>query len=161
MKWGKRKASTPKDYGTVGKDYKIKSKDIRKEQRKLYKKYYKSAAGLTEEDRSKINKLSAEANRLAKKYDFDQDDGGGGSSAASRKAGARYMQIWDEIGEIENKRDVEASKKASDAILKKYGQSRIDKIKRQDVATGVAFAATLIAVPAATVTGLIVSDLRK
>lgn len=160
MKWGKRKSSTPKDYGTVGKDVKIKSKDIKKEQRKLAKRYYDKA------DKTELNKWVKEIDqlykdRMSKKYDFDLDDGGGGSNAASRKAGARYMKAYEELEKVDDRLHAEAGKKAKSEILKKYGQTRMDKIQKQDVAKGIAIAATFMAVPAATVTGLIVSDLRK
>jgi hypothetical protein len=63
---------------------------------------------------------------LQKKYNFDADDGGGGITAADRKAGKKYMKIWDEVSYIDDamnhRRDAYAEKKSVDKVISKYGK---------------------------------------
>ena len=66
------------------------------------------------------------ANALQKKYNFDADDGGGGTTAADKKAGKKYMKIWDEVSYIDDamdrRRNIYAEKKSVDKVISKYGK---------------------------------------
>jgi hypothetical protein len=153
MKWGVRRyqnsdgSLTPagkKRYGEIGPDRKVKSRDIKNERHSLRKKYMEQT-----EEYSKANKLKSQAYALAEKYDFDGDDGGGGSTAASRKAGAKYMDLWNDIDALETEAYTKANKRATNEIIKKYGEKRVNSINRADTAKGVAAVAGFFTLPIA------------
>lgn len=67
--------------------------------------------------------IREEIDRLAKKYDFDLDDGGGGKTKEDEKAGARYMLLWEEIDDLDRQRRNEAIDVSLKKIEDKYGKS--------------------------------------
>lgn len=149
QRWGVRRFQ--KKDGTLtpaGKDrIKVSNKQLRNERQELRKQYYKTE---NKANAAKLKSLYDEVDRLAKKYDFDQDDGGGGTSAASRKAGKSYMKKWDEINEIKNSIDDRVRKKATEALVKKYGKARIDQFTTQEnVATGMTVVGVVFGIPIA------------
>lgn len=153
MKWGVRRyqntdgSLTPagkKRYGEIGPDQKVKLKEVRKERINLRNKYTKESNEYAE-----AQKLKSQAYALAKKYDFDGDDGGGGSTPASEKAGAKYMELWDKIDQLESQAYTQAHKRASNEIVKKYGEKRVNDITKIDTAKGVASVTAFLAAPIA------------
>lgn len=93
--------------------------------RVLFSDYYNNY----EKNQKEAKKLRREAMNLAKKYDFDADDGGGGSTKASQKAGKKYMQLWDKVAELEEEpyySRASHAKYVEKELLKKYGQEKMD-----------------------------------
>lgn len=124
---------------------KVSNKQIREERKHLSQQYYKTES---KSSSAKLKSLYDEADQLARTYDFDQDDGGGGTSAASRRAGRRYMKIWDEISEIENSIDYRVRQKTGQALVEKYGKERVDRFERQEaIATGATVIGVLVGLP--------------
>ena len=147
QKWGRRRYQN-KD-GTLtpaGKQrVKVSNKQLREEQKQLRQQYYETES---KSSSAKLKSLYDEVDKLARTYDFDQDDGGGGTSAASRKAGRRYMEIWDEISEIENSIDYRARQKTGQALVEKYGKERVDRFERQEsIAAGATVLGVLLGIP--------------
>ena len=81
----------------------------------------------------KIKALTKQANDLARKYNFDQDDGGGGKTEADRKAGKKYMQLWEEIHNLELEQEPPYYSRSSHAkyvnnqLIKKYGEKTLNE----------------------------------
>lgn len=101
--------------------------------------------------RKELDRIEKEAYDLASKYDFDQDDGGGGTTEADQAAGRKYWELWEDYGALEEAIEDSASKKATDHILEKYGETAIKQLKRANDAQAIAFVAAIWAVPAAVV----------
>lgn len=145
MKWGVRK--DPESSGMTGRQKRLKRKEIKAYRNKLLSdpKYsyenMKKRVKLTAEknqlkNKTKIEKLTREAQDLARRYDFDQDDGGGGSTRASQKAGKQYINIWNRIEYLESQGDstytqMQHAKYVHDLVnkkvVKKYGRKTIDE----------------------------------
>lgn len=85
--------------------------NVRSEEKKLSAKY-----------EAKEKELREEIDRLAKKYDFDLDDGGGGKTKEDEKAGAKYIQLWEEIDDLDRQRRNEAIDISLKKIEDKYGK---------------------------------------
>lgn len=90
----------------------------RKEQNKLYEKYKKK-----DSRNSKLNKLYNDTYSYGKKHKLDLDDGGGGS----KKAGKKYMDMWDQYYKLRDKIDADAKSKAYNYIKKKYYTNKSNK----------------------------------
>lgn len=153
QKWGVRRfqnkdgSLTPagkKRYGTVGPNVKVKSKTIKEERQNLRRMYREQ-----DPEYSESAKLRKQASDLYKKYDFDGDDGGGGRTAADRKAGEKYMELWEKISSIEDGIDNRARKKATEAIIEKYGEKRISDMQKIDNAKSIAIITAVLATPIA------------
>lgn len=151
QKWGIRRYQNPdgsltpegeKRYGTV-ENFKRQTasykeiKNFRKTEKARqqgieYKKFQKQE-----------RELEKKAYALAKKYNFDADDGGGGKTAADRKAGREYMKIWDKIQDLEIDSENRAISNTTQSLINKYGQERMDRFYRQEnrrsTAAGIAF----------------------
>ena len=85
--------------------------NVRNEEKKLSAKY-----------EAKEKELREEIDRLAKKYNFDLDDGGGGKTKEDEKAGARYMELWEKIDDLDRQRRNEAIDISLKKIEDKYGK---------------------------------------
>ena len=79
---------------------------------------------------------------------MDLDDGGGGS----KKAGERYMKMWEKHYNIESQLDSDVRKKVKNELNKKYGQKAMKKYYRnQNIKSGIALTGALLGAGAATV----------
>lgn len=145
QKWGVRRYQNKDGSLTPAGKRRVSNKELKQERSDLRKKYYKSEAT---EDNAKLESLYDEMYELASKYDFDQDDGGGGTTPASRKAGQRYMELNDEIMDLENDIDYRVNKKATDMLIAKYGKERVDRFETQEnIAIAMKVTAYLLGVP--------------
>lgn len=124
------------------------------------------------EERKRLEK--AEYDRLVKEYDLsgkrdaalaygtkhklDLDDGGGGSA----KAGAKYLDMWDEIEALDSKALENASVYARKELSRKFGEQTIKSLEERDAKIGaaktIAAVSALALVPIASVVGLIATD---
>ena len=132
QKWGVRRFQN-KDgsYTTAGKSRYQRGKNYAQERSQIAKaeiERLKTANAKT------IQAMQDEAYKIAKKYGLDMDDGGGGdtsrySEIELRKAGEKYMQIWDDISTLEDQYEQNGRKYADDMIKKKYGEESISDIR--------------------------------
>lgn len=129
MKWGQRRYQNS-DGSLTKAGQKRKNKEIlafKNSSKKAYKKAYDQSKD-TEYHKLKSQRdlMVKKANALQKKYNFDADDGGGGTTAADKKAGKKYMKIWDEVSYIDDamdrRRNTYAEKKSVDKVISKYGK---------------------------------------
>lgn len=129
MKWGIRRYQR-KDGSLTKAGQKKKNKEIiafKNSSKKAYKNTYdQSKDAEYHRLKSQRDSMVRKAYALQKKYNFDADDGGGGITAADRKAGKKYMKIWDEVSYIDDamnhRRDAYAEKKSVDKVISKYGK---------------------------------------
>ena len=153
MKWGVRRYQNSdgtltnagkEHYGinSNGKYSRPELKVIRNERARVKDEAYKNSKQYKE-----IKELEKQASELAKKYDFDQDDGGGGTTKADQAAGRKYMRLWDDIALLEDEADFEAQEKATEYIIEKYGEVAIEQLKTQDNLRAAAFVAGIWAIP--------------
>ena len=81
------------------------------------------------------------------KNHLDLDDGGGGSL----KAGRHYEKLTIEAGLAEEKMHALAKKNTTDRLIKKYGQTKLEAVKKHDMneqkVIGVSILAGLASVP--------------
>lgn len=156
QKWGIRRyqnedgSLTPeglKRYGSEGFDSKkVKNKVIRKERETLIDKY-------TESDprKAKRDALEEKTYELLSKYEFDGDDGGGGRTEADRKAGAKYMELSEQVAQLDREIEASAKEKAAKDLLDKYGSVKMKSVKNGDAArtaaTGAAVVGLMVASP--------------
>ena len=153
QRWGVRRfqnkdgSLTPegkKRYGTAGPETKIKSKTFFEERRMLREKYI-----LEDPDHARTEKYRKQIHELLSKYDFDGDDGGGGSTDADRKAGKKYMELWEKYERLSSEITARANKKVTNTLIEKYGEKRVRDIETaNNIKAGIATAAYLLAVPA-------------
>ena len=129
-------------YGVKGMKWGVrheKKRDIKRTKKKLMsmKEYEKQSEIYKSKNPSKqqgkIRELQKQANELARKYDFDQDDGGGGSTLESQKAGQKYMAIWNDIEQLQRNNDRvytgEMHKQfVNEQLIKKYGEKTLNEV---------------------------------
>lgn len=146
MKWGVRRYQN--EDGTWTKEglkrrySRSELKDIRKEKSEYWQKAYKQSP-----DYKKARQLEKQAYELARKYNFDGDDGGGGRTKADQAAGRKYMQLWNDIAVLEDNAEVDARKETEKHIKDKYGRMAIYQLNKQDQLRGMAMAAGFMAIP--------------
>ena len=146
QKWGVRRFQNPDGTLTAAGRKRITSSEFHAEQRKLTERYRK------EDTRNQqIKSKRTEADELAKKYNFDLDDGGGGRTKADQKAGQKYYRLWEEIDTLEDEVNFSAGKRAAEKMAEKYGEKTVKSIKRKDTAKAVALIAPLLAIPVAVI----------
>ena len=160
QKWGVRRFQNPdgtltpeglKRYGT-SKFKEISTEEIKKDKQEYFmslvfkgNKALKEAYDKATKDLEEANRLEEESQKLAEKYDFDQDDGGGGSTIEDETAGKRYMELQDKVMEIRQKhedlfheimstRNSEYKRLTNDYLLKKYGTLRMSILKKERAA---------------------------
>ena len=132
MKWGVRHDKNP-DGSLTRYGKKQKRKEIAAYRKKQMSKeasrrsYIKSKAP---DNSKKIKSLEKQAWDLTKKYDFDMDDGGGGSTPADKKAGAKYMKLWNQISILEDQQEgrythSDHARWVNSQVLKKYGEKTL------------------------------------
>lgn len=144
-----------KRYGSVGLK-EVSLNTIEKDREKYKQKLLDSTA-----DIRKAKKLEDQAIALAKKYDFDPDDGGGGSTKAAQEAGIKYMDLWEEAArlrapyEIGGSKYNEYHKLTNDYLTKKYGTYRMNMLKTKDVAPVVAAGVSITALLLAGIGGFV------
>ena len=125
-------------YGKVGKDADVSYKEI-----KEYRSNTINRLKKTDKRLNKIKKLQDKAYALAKKYDFDHDDGGGGSTKESQKAGEKYMEYWDHIEYLEQEIAKDAVKKGRELTIENFGEKRVSDLEKRDKLKGFAIFAGL------------------
>lgn len=161
QKWGVRRYQNPdgsltpagkKRYGTVEN---FKRQTASYKEIKNFKTNTMNREEQKENSKIKSQKLELEkkAYALAKKYDFDGDDGGGGSTKESRKAGREYMKIWEKIEKLENDAYFNAQDNTTKALIDKYGNERMDRFYNQQgrrvAGAAIGFVGALLATPIA------------
>ena len=126
----------------------ISNKEFRKEREK-YEERFRETSNKKEE----MKKLENKAIALQKKYGFDGDDGGNANSPEAEKAAQKYMELYDKIDILDDERYREASKKATEALIDKYGQETYDRLdkrsKRITTLTTLGFSAAFLSIPIA------------
>lgn len=145
MKWGVRRFQNEDGSLTpAGKRRysRAELKDIRNEKREYLHKAYEQNA-----DYKKARQLENQAYELARKYNFDSDDGGGGRTKADQAAGRKYMQLWNDIAILEDNAEVDSRKAAEKYIIDKYGRMAVYQLNKQDQLRGMAMAAGFMAIP--------------
>lgn len=127
----------------------------------------------TEEDYIKANTnskrimaLREEALNLENQYNFDPDDGGGGETIADQRAGERYMELWNQIyeleGEGEEKLYSEAGQKyVNDKLIEQFGQEEINSYNIESKARSAVATIAVLGIMATPVMLMIASDSRK
>ena len=132
------------------------AKQIRNEISNKIRDYTKS------DSRNKqVNELYKKASELARKYDFDGDDGGGGSTKASQAAGKKYMDINYEIAELQRQIRSDSVAKARKYISETYGANILSAYdKRKKAITGAVFVGIELAL-IGTISVMAYSDLHK
>lgn len=132
MKWGVRHyQNADGSLTSVGKNryQKVSRKDYNNEYKKLRDNYIKN------DSRTKqANRISKEAIAYGKKHKLDMDDGGGGS----KKAGQKYMSMWEKHNKITESVYNDATAKTQSQLKTKYGEKRIRQIGRQNTAISLA-----------------------
>lgn len=93
---------------------------------------------------------------MVKKHNLDLDDGGGGDP----KAGRKYMDMWAEIDALDSKAQHEASRRATEHLINKYGDKPVKKLKRSDNARTAAAMASIMTIPAAAIM-FVVTDSKR
>ena len=78
--------------------------------------------------------IRKEAIRYGTKHKLDMDDGGGGS----KKAGQKYMAMWEKYEKINDAVYKDATTKTHNKLKNKYGEKRIKQIGKQNTALGLA-----------------------
>lgn len=78
--------------------------------------------------RDELQKESEKIREFGQKHNLDLDDGGGGSSSK----GAEYMAKWDKFEQRQNEIVGEIGKATNDQLIKKYGESSINRIEKGD-----------------------------
>lgn len=78
--------------------------------------------------RDELQKESEKIREFGQKHNLDLDDGGGGSLSK----GAEYMAKWDKFEQRQNEIVGEIGKATNDQLIKKYGESSIDRIEKGD-----------------------------
>lgn len=78
--------------------------------------------------------IRKEAIKYGTKHKLDMDDGGGGS----KKAGQKYMDMWDKYEKMNDAIHKDATAKTNKELKNKYGEKRIKQIGRQNTALGLA-----------------------
>lgn len=136
MKWGVRRAQ---------------NKAIKQDRRKIQQSEYDRFA-----KKYDIAGKKKAAYALAEKYDFDQDDGGGGSTAASRKAGKKYMKMWDDIERLDGKAFDDAKESTRKILNSKYGAKTIDQLEKQERTKNIVLGSTIMATPLVILTAMAV-----
>ncbi len=106
-----------------GKAVLVKDKDIKKDNAKQYDKYLKE-----EYSKLKIDQKRKEAFAFGERWGLDLDDGGGGNP----RAGKKYLEMWDEIERLEESASGSAKKRATDAIVNKYGSELYNNFKKRE-----------------------------
>lgn len=108
-------------------------KEMKKRDNVIREEYFNSVNKKKEELNSKYKakeeSLWNEMKELTNKYSFDLDDGGNAQTKEDAKAARRYMEIWDEIDSLEDKKFAEAKKVAEKDIYSKYGDIGSSAIK--------------------------------
>ena len=153
QRWGVRRyqnedgtltAEGKKRYGTVG--LKEVSLDTIEKERRAYREKLTNDS----DDMKKAKSLEDKARALAKKYDFDPDDGGGGSTKESNDAGIKYMELWQEIDRLRKpytyggQKYYESKKKTEEYLTNKYGTFRMSMLKAKENASKIAFGASVV-----------------
>lgn len=133
MKWGHRKGSS-----IISNTTHDERNEMRKERHQVYNKEFKK-----EYKKSGLDKQEKSAFAFAKKYGLDLDDGGGGSL----RAGSKYNDMLRDIDNKYDKIDNVANKKASEELLKKYGDKKVKSLQRHDTAKVVAGMSGMLALP--------------
>lgn len=134
MKWGVRRYQNP-DGSLTAAGKKRMRKNISSYRKKLvseenYQKRKLRIESNAPDNSKKIKELTRQANELAKKYNFDQDDGGGGKTKADQKAGKKYMELWEEIARLEDAPRYTRSahaKYVNNQLIKKYGEKTLNE----------------------------------
>lgn len=133
-------------YGVKGMKWGV----IRRERDALKKSEYKRLY----EEYGVDNKRKA-AISYGEKHKLDLDDGGGGS----RKAGRKYLDMWDKIKKLDDKALQDAKSSASKILTSKYGKQTIDELDKRDAriekGKNTVIMSAMLAFPIATVVGLI------
>ena len=90
------------------------------------------------------------------KNNLDLDDGGGGSA----KAGKHYEKLTNDAGMAEEKMYALAKKNTTTRMIEKYGQTKLDTVKKHDVTEQKVIAATIVAAMASipVVTAIVASS---
>ena len=150
QKWGIRRFQNEdgsltreglKRYGTAGPKDKTKVKDIRKERWELVEKYSN-----LDPRRKAVDELEKEAYSLAEKYDFDGDDGGGATTEEGRKAGQRYMELWEQHDRDLEDIERQAAQKVNKELLAKYGEKKMSQLQRGDTARAIGAGAAVVGI---------------
>ena len=154
QKWGVRRYQNEdgtlteegkRRYGTVG--LKEVSLETIEKERQAYREKITNATA----DMKKAKKLEDQAYELAKKYDFDPDDGGGGSTKESQDAGIKYMELWEEIERLREpytyggQKYYEFKKKTEEYLINKYGTFRMKMLKTKENGPKIIFGTTVVA----------------
>lgn len=125
------------------------------------KEYEKERTDLKNQDVERQKKLSKEyqeytkeSERLVKKYRLDPDDGGGGdherfSDKQLENAGRRYWEMQENMDSLMEKFESSASKRATEKIVKKYGEKALSDIKHYNNVNSVAFLGSMSALAVA------------
>ena len=108
-------------------------KAMKQRDKAIKEEYFKSVdrkkEALDSKYKAKQEELWNEMHELVKNYSFDTDDGGNAQTKADQKAASRYMDIWDEIDKLEDKKFAEAKALAEKQIRSKYGKIGSNAIK--------------------------------
>lgn len=138
MKWGVRKER--EKTGSRKGRYKRGHELSRKKSEKA-KQIYNSRIKKDKE----IDKLYKKQAFLLKKYGLDADDGGGGntdiwSEQQLQRAGAKYMNIWDDIDMLQQEHWKVARSESEKWLVKNYGDTALEDIEySSSIDTGIAF----------------------
>lgn len=137
MKWGVRRYQNPDGSLTAAGKRRMR-KNISSYRKSLvseeaYQKRKKEIESIATpiDNSKKIKELTKQANDLAKRYNFDQDDGGGGKTKADQNAGRKYMQIWEKIYDLELEQEGPRYTRNSHAkyvnkqLINKYGEKTL------------------------------------
>ena len=131
MKWGHRKNNKDSSLTSTRKTryQKVSRKEYNKEYNSLKKQYIQKDPRIKQAEN-----IRKEAIRYGTKHKLDMDDGGGGS----KKAGQKYMAMWDKYEKINDTIYKDAITKTHNQLKNKYGEKRIKQIGRQNTALGLA-----------------------
>ena len=167
MKWGVRR------YQTYSKGKKVKGgkenrADVRKKNNPKEvstKTLRKERDAIRETEGKKIrskyrDELQKEREKIlefGQKHNLDLDDGGGGSSSK----GAEYMAKWDKFEKRQNEIVGEIGKATNDQLIKKYGESSIDRIEKGDRRQVQKIMVGMLALPISAIGLAVYGDMRR
>ena len=148
----KRKAAV-KNAANKVKSKEVSTKTLRKERDAIRETEGKK---IRSKYRDELQKERDKILEFGQKHNLDLDDGGGGSSSK----GAEYMAKWDKFEQRQNEIVGEIGKATNDQLIKKYGESSIDRIEKGDRRQAQKLMVGMLALPVSAIGLAVYGDMR-
>lgn len=126
MKWGRRRYQNKDGSLTSAGKKRTKKLRVSKEARQMGRQFEEAEYKKLRKEYG-IEEKSAEAYAYGRKHKLDLDDGGGGS----RKAGEKYMSMWDEIDALDERARSTAKERSKQFVQEIAEIEELDRLEKR------------------------------